>query len=237
MHSHSFDFQEDYDDYIANTPLEARFDYLTIQTIVSEGFEKHKAYGMSFEEYRIQRTYMMDYDETEKKRLTYYLPKYYARIASDLAFRNKVSYHRFTILMIELGLIHFQVDYHDEYESIKEGRERLFTGIDDIDGEHRYMQLDKQTIELGTCSNARAGTKHFSPSVPEWLYNANFEISNYLNMSGSDLVFLSLCIGITNCLPKDTLPKKVIESANAILKVFDSEIKAYKGRIESLLAN
>jgi hypothetical protein len=235
MPERSFDFQEEYDDYIQNTPLEARFDYLTIQTIVSEGFEKHKAYGMSFEEYRIQRARMMDYDETEKKRLTYYLPKYNARIASDLAFRNKVSYHRFTILMIELGLIHLQVDYHDEYEAVRDGRDRLFSGIDSIGGEHRYMQLEKQTIDLGTCNNARTGKKHFSPNVPEWLYNATFEISNYLNMTSSDLVFLSLCIGITNCLPENEIPKKVYENAKDVVSAFDVEIKAYGKRISDLL--
>ena len=235
MKRDTFGFQEDYDDYIENTPLEARFDYLTIQTIVTEGFEKHQAYGMSFEEYRIQRARMMDYDETEKKRLTYYLPKYNARVASDLAFRNKASYHKFTILMIELGLIHFQVDYHDEYESVRCGRDKLFSGIDDIGGEHRYMQLEKQTIDLGTCNNARSGKKHFSPNVPEWLYNATFEISNYLNMSSSDLVFLSLCIGITNCLTETSIPKKVIENAEDVVSSFDTEIRAYSKRISDLL--
>ena len=228
--------EEEYDEYLLNTPLEARFDYLTIQSIVTEGFEKHQAYGMSFGEYRIQRSRLSNYDETTKKRLSYYLPPFYARIAADLAFINHSSVHHFMIMMIELGLIHFQVDYHDDYIIIKEGRTKLFNQLETVDGENNYMQLDKQTITLGSCTGAKFGTvKHFVPSVPEWLYNATTEVSKYLNMSGSDLVFLSFCIGIINCLEENRIPYTVTRNAKTICNQFDYEIKVYSKRILQLL--
>ena len=231
-----YDFQTDYDEYIENTPLEARFDYLTIKLIVTEAYEPHRAYGMSFSEYRTERSRMANYDGTDKKRLSYYLPPFYARVAADLAFINNISFHKFMTLMIELGLIHFQVDYRDEYNTIREGRKTLFNQMGTTNGEKRYMQLDKQTITLGSCSGAKTGlAKHFAPSVPEWLSNAISEVSNYLNISGTDLIFLCFCISVINCLGEDTLPSPVVKNSNNICSQFDYEIDVYSKRISGLL--
>jgi hypothetical protein len=140
------------------------------------------------------------------------------------------------MMMIELGLIHFQVDYHDEYGIIRDGRTKLFNGLNSESGSHRYMQLEKQTIALGSCTGARQGkAKHFVPSVPEWLYNASSEISNYMNMSISDLIFLCLCISITNCLSEDILPSEVLRNSNDCCTQFNYEIAAYSKRISNLL--
>lgn len=236
MPRQSFDFHEDYDEYIENTPLEARFDYQTIQIIVSEGFEKHRAYGMTFEEYRTQRTMLSGYDDSAKKRLSFYLPPFYARIAADLALINNSSFHGFMIMMIELGLIHFQVDYHDEYITIRDGRTQLFNGLSSEAGYNRYMQLEKQTINLGSCVGAKMGkAKHFVPNVHEWLYNASSEISNYLNMPISDLIFLSFCMSVENCMDGSILPREVSRNTKIVCDNFDYEIKAYSKRISDLL--
>lgn len=229
-------YQEDYDEYIENTPLEARFDYLTIQTAVTEAFPKHQAYGMMFADYRRLRSQMQNYDASEKKRLSFYLPAYPARVASDLAIINDISVHSFLLYIVELGLIHFQVDYRDEYQITKNSRKKIFSSITSEKSKNRYMQLDKQTIELGSAAGFRSKQgKHFTPYVPEWLHNAIGEIGNHLNMSNSDLIFFAYCYGITNCLESGQLPELVNADLAKICHEFDYEIGQYSSRINELI--
>ena len=67
MTEHTADFyQEEYDDYMRDTPLVARFDPATIQMLVADAVPKHAAYEMMFDEYLKQRSRFYEYDESEK---------------------------------------------------------------------------------------------------------------------------------------------------------------------------
>lgn len=233
----TFDYQEEYDDYINNTPLEARFDYLTIQMAIAEAFPKHKAYGMMFADYRRMRKQMQDYDDTEKKRLSFYLPSYPARIASDLAIINDIAVHTFIVYMIELGLIHFQVDYHDEYEIVKNSRQKIFNAVKSEESKNRYMQLDKQTITLGSGSGVRTKlAKHYTPNVPEWLHNAIGEVGNHMNTTNSDLIYFTFCYGLINCIESSQIPELILTDMNKVCKEFDYELRQYSSRIRDLIS-
>ena len=86
MTGHSPDFyQEQYDEYMRDTPLVARFDPMTIQMLVVDAVPKHAAYEMMFDEYLKQRSRFYEYDESEKKRLSFYLPLFPAMLSADFA--------------------------------------------------------------------------------------------------------------------------------------------------------
>jgi hypothetical protein len=230
----SFDFQDEYDEYIKSTPVEARFDYLTIEMAVTEAFPKHEAYGMMFSEYHRMRAKLSGYDESEKRRLSFRVPNYYAHVMSDLALINKVSLHRAMILLIELGLIHFQVDYHTEYTNIRASRNRLFTEIKTPEDRSMYRQVEKQTIVLNSGSGGSANITHYSPSVPEWLYNAIMDIRAYLNMSGTDFIFFCWCYGCINCFEENIIPDIIRSDIKKICDEFNLEIKASYSRINTI---
>lgn len=229
MTEHNADFyQEEYEEYMRDTPLVARFDPMTIQLLVTEAVPRHAAYGMMFDEYAKQRSRFTEYDDSEKKRLSFYFQRLPSRVSSDLAFTYKTSHHRFMILIIELGLITFHVDYHDEYNMAKTIRKKVFDGVETETNLKQYMQIEKQTIELGSGAGRMQGsTKHFVPSVPEWLYNAVTDASIYLNMSISDFTYLCWCIGVRNNLPDSVLPKIMGQKFDDTINTFNFELNEY----------
>ena len=230
-----YDFESE-DEYIEQTPREARFDVNTIRLLCVEAFQKHQAYGMLFEEYQRKRSQFMDSDDSERKRLSFYFPKFPARVSSDLAIINNTSHHRFLILMIELGLITFHVDYHDEYKIVKDGRPSIFNHLTTTSNHHLYLQIEKQTIVLNSGTGYKqGGSKHFVPSVPEWLYNAAMDAAVYLNMSISDFIYLCWCIGVQNSLPEDMVPKIVGDHTLEVCYTFKMELQEYSDRILNIL--
>lgn len=227
-----FDFQEEYDEYIENTPLEARFDPMTIQMIVTEAIPKHAAYDMMFDEYIKERTKFYEYDPSEKKRLSFYLPLFPAMLSADFATEYKISYHAFVVRLIELGLIHFQYDYHDEYQNIKTVKKNLSKLITTPTRKAHYLQMNKQDICLGSCAGARTpSNKHFTPSVPLWLYNAVTDCSSYINMSISDLVYLCWCIGLSKTIPESISNPVILLESELVMRDFDREIQILNKRI------
>jgi len=224
------------DDYYESTKLEARFDPLTIQLLVVEAFPKHEAYGMTFTDYNRKRSQFVEYDTSERKRLSFYFPKFFARVSSDLAIINKTSHHRFLILIIELGLITFQVDYKSDFEIIKTSRPKILNSLKSDVNRRHYMRLEKQTITLGSATGANTGNaQHFAPSVPKWLHDAAMEAANHLNMKISDFMYLCWCIGITNALEEDMIPEIVGKELSGILIQFEFEIKEYSENIAATL--
>lgn len=231
-----FDFQAEYDEYMASTPLEARFDPLTIQQIVVEASPKHQAYGMQFQEYYAARHKMAGYDESETRRMTFYFPSYMANVAVDLSTINKVSTYPFVLALSELGLIHAQVDYADDFTIAKDARLKIFQLVRSDEGQNRYMQLEKQTIELGSAVGARKNkAKHLAPSVPLWFSNAATELACRLNISVSDLIYFSWCYGIVNCLPHEQIPEYILDDISKVVKQFNYEIRQYSERIMDIL--
>jgi hypothetical protein len=226
----------DEDEYLENTPLEARFDVSTISSLCVEAVPKHAAYGMMLEEYQKQRSRFMQTDTSEKKRLSFYLPAFYGRVAVDLSIMNKLSHYRFLILLCELGIITFQHDFFENYNTVRTGRHKICSLLNNKAACSLYMQLDQHTIELNSGSGYHGGkAKHFTPTVPEWLYNALTETATNLNMGISDFVFLCLCIGIVNALPEDNIPKLVGEEMGEIIHGFELGLSGYTYQIEDTL--
>ena len=227
---------DDLDEYYDSTKLEARFDPLTIQLLVVEAIPKHAAYGMLFDDYIQQRKRFMSYDETEKKRLSFYLPLFPAMMSADYATEFKISYHQFVVFMVELGLITFLFDYNDQYHIVKDGKKTLSKLVTSERNKIYYLQMDKQTICIGSCGGFKNGkAKHFAPNVPEWLYNAITDSATYINMSISDFIYLSWCVGMRSSLTSDQANPVLDKEISDILTSFDHEFIIYASRIEHTL--
>lgn len=234
----SFVSDEEYEEYLLSQPLEARFDYLTIQSAVQEAFPKHEAYGMLYEEYQKHRSRFAEYDPTEKKQLTFYLPSFIGSVAIDMALKYKLPSYHFISTMLELGLIHFHVDYHEDYRLAKVNREQIYDGLKTITMQRHYEQVRKQAIELGSGLSYREGkSKKFSPSIPLWLYNAVTDISGYLNISRSDVVYLCWCIAVVNCTTNATCPPVVTKRCEEVCDEFNFELSYYSKTVEAVYAN
>lgn len=227
-------YLEDYDDYIAATPLEARFDPATIQIAVTEAFPKHEAYGMMFADYHRKRSSLQGYDDSEKKRLSFRFPSYFAHVATDIALLQKVSFHRAVILLVELGLIHFQVDYREEYHDIQDWRLNSFKKLATEESLRNYKKIERYSIVLESSSRSNP---QFTPSVPDWLYNAIMEIKAYLNMSATDLIFFCWCYGCVNCFEDGIIPNIVREDMQKTCSEFHYEIQEYQHQINAVGTN
>ncbi len=225
------------DDELEDIPEEERFDWKTTRSICIEGNHKHRAYGMPFEEYVKNRSKYIDADETERSRLSYYLPSFPSALSADCASLMHISANRFLNLMIEMGLITFQVDYHEPYNIIKRGRSDLLSSVKDDDSRHRYMRIAEYDIKLGSATGARCGsTKHHSPSVPVWLHDAIAEASTYLNMSTSDMVYLCWCFGAKKSLEQKYRNVVLDKEIEEILSNFDREINLYSKTISWIVS-
>lgn len=235
---HTQDFyQEDYDEYIEETKLEARFDPLTIQSLVVEAIPKHAAYELMFDDYLKQRSRFYEYDQSEKKRLSFYLPLFPAMLSADFATEYQISYHAFLIRLIELGLIHFQYDYHDEYQFIKTAKKNLSKLIVSDSKKRHYLQLNKQNIGLGSCAGKSTSvTKHFTPNVQDWLYNAVSDCSSYINMTISDFSYLCWCIGLIETVPETVTNPIIVKESADVLNNFDGEFKILNSRIKDIVS-
>ena len=233
---HSPDFyQKEYDVYIEETPLEARFDPLTIQCLVKEAIPKHAAYDLSFEEYLEKRSALIEYDLTEKKRLTFYLPLYPALRSQDYAFKYKLSITRFLTAIIELGLICLQYDYHDDVNSIRECRGEMSNYLVTSRAGMLYNQIARHTISIDSAAGARNGKcKHFALSCPEWLYNTITEKASVLNMTISDLTYLCWCIGLQKCSTESIVDYLTRTNIENILDQFNFEIDILNKRITTI---
>jgi hypothetical protein len=212
------------EEYIAGD----QFDWKTIKVLCVSGIPKHKAYGMNFDQYRKQRE-MVTNDTTEKKRLTYYLPTFPSMLSTDFAEIHNVSIHKFTLLTLELGLIHFQHDYYDTYQSVKKARGQSV--IDKVSSDSRrnvFVHLNGCSISLGSCAGAADDqSRRASVNTPEWFYNALTDTAKHLNMTISDMVYLCWCIGITKCVIGEMGNDYLMEEFGKIIQHFESELFFY----------
>lgn len=215
-------------------PEEERFDWKTISHAVIQWIPKHKAYGMTFEEYQKERSKFSEFDTSEKKHLTFYLPLFPSMISGDISQEYKLSKNRFIVMLIELGLITFQYDYHEQYSIAKSTRRNVSKLVTNESSRMCYIQLDKQNITLNSCSRG-SGHKHYSPNVPEWLYDAISDASTNINMTISDFAYLCWCIGMVKSVPMEIRNPVLNSDIELILKQFDYEFKMYTTRIKDIL--
>ena len=229
---------DEYDEWLMSTPLEERFDLGTLELLVVEGVPKHAAHDMLLEEYIKSRTKFIRYDDTEKKRLSFYLPLFPAMRSADFASMFNISLTKFLVASIELGLIHFMYDYHDKYDGAISIKKAIGKQITDGKGKILYMQINKQKITLDSSAGVKSGAcTHFTPSVYEWFYDALAATANALNMSISDLCYCCWCITIQNSMPNDMIDKMTDQDVREILTQFNVEIDIYGRRIEQLLSH
>lgn len=216
-------------------PEEERFDWQTTKALCVGDVHKHQAYGMGFEDYLKNRRSYMDTDDTERHRLSFYLPKFHSMLTVDIAGVLGISTHRFLVTIMEIGLINFQVDYHNQYQIAKAHRKSMVACLITEHARKVYMQMDKQTIALGSATGSRCGgSKHFSPSVPLWLYDALTEVAGNLNMSISDMAHLVWCIGTSKTLPSTCLCPMLEKDTQDIQEQFIFELDMYIRRIQTI---
>jgi len=227
---------ETIDEYIENTPLEARFDVNTIRMLVEEAIPKHRAYDMSFDQYFLQRSRFSEYDESEKKRLSFYLPLYPAMRTQDFADYYSISVHKFLTTIIELGLITFLYDYHDDCNVIKTTRASMKQFLTTEYNRSYYLDIKKQTITIGSCSGSRSsdGPMHFVPSVQEWLYNAMNDVSIYMNITVTDLSYLCWCIGTTKTVDSDCIDRLTEKDNLEVMDKFNIGVTMYLEKINAV---
>ncbi len=214
-----------------------QFDWRTIKVLCVSGIPKHKAYGMNFDQYRKQREMVTD-DTTEKKYLTYYLPAFPSMLNTDFAGIHNVSIRKFTLLTLELGLIHFQHDYYDTYRNVKNARGKsVIDRITSDTSRNVYKHLRGCTITLGACKGmSDYESIRSSVNTPEWFYNALTDTSKHLNMSMSDMAYLCWCIGITKCVIGDTEENAYLkETFQKVIDEFKTELDFYISSVNGLL--
>jgi len=209
-----------------------QFDWKTIRVLCVSGIPKHEAYGMNFEEYRNKREFVTD-DTTEKKRLSFYIPAFPTMLNMDFAAMYNASIHRFTLLVLELGLIHFQHDYYGKYGSIKKLRgEAMLSKVASHEKRNVFMHLEGCTISLGACAGSKTkASKRSTVATPEWFYNALIDTAKHLNMSISDLVYLCWCIGVTKCVLNSRVNNVYLK------KEFDDIIEHFEFELNYFLTN
>jgi hypothetical protein len=128
------------------------------------------------------------------------------------------------------------VDFHEEYRLVKLGRKEAIKKVSNEDNRSYYMQLATSAIHIGSGVGFQYGkAKRYTPTVPLWLYNAVMEVSSFVNMSSSDLVFLCWCIGVQNCLPEDMVPGILGKDTSTIIRKFSLDIEYMSKEIEIVL--
>ena len=229
---------EEYDEWLLSTPIEARFDLATLELLIGEGIEKHEAHDMMLSEYIKSRKKFVRYDDTEKKRLSFYIPLFPAMRSSDFADEMNVSLTKFMVAAIELGLIRFMYEYHDQYDGAVSIKRAMGKRISNKQCKIIYMQTSKQKITLGSAYGIKMGAStHFTPNVYEWFYDALSATAVALNMSMSDLCYLCWCIAVQNTIPNDMLDKMLAQDITEVLDYFDVEINIYSKKIDLLLCD
>jgi hypothetical protein len=229
---------EEYDEFLLSTPLEDRFDLGTLEILVGEGIPKHAAHDMMLEEYIKSRTKFVRYDDSEKKRLSFYLPLFPAMRSADFSSHFNISLNKFLIAAIELGLIRFMYEYHDQYDGAMAIQKAMGKLINTQKGKILYMQISKQKITLESATAVKmGGAKHFVPNVYEWFYDALATTASSLNMSISDLCYLCWCISVQRTLPNDLVDRMLSQDISDLMTYFSVEIDIYYKRIDGLLCD
>ena len=121
--------------------------------------------------------------------------------------------------------------YIEQYTTIRDFRSSMYQSLTSVHNENAYMQMDKQTIEIG---KFHYRSSLITPTVPLWLSNAVKDTSTYLNVSCSDFVNVLWCIGVRKSMCNENIPSRILEEVKDTINKFDSELDAATKRIEHL---
>ena len=196
-------FRENDLNMIADHPDTKYYDWRddSIRIVCTSVVPNHPAYGVSFKEYITQRNQYVGDENGEKVRLSVRLPSFISHVSADFAARYRISYYRFLIMIIELGMINFQKDYCEEYTDIKNVQEYMLDNLKNENQRFFYNKAENQIMAFNISRKERQVT----PTVADWLGNAIKDTAIYLNISQSDFVLLCWCIGV-----KKTIDRKSV---------------------------
>lgn len=128
-------------------------------------------------------------------------------------------------------MIYFQKDYCEQYTTIRDFRSSMYRSLLNKRNGSVYMQMEKQTIDIGKC---KRDSPLVTPTVPLWLSNAVKDTATYLNISCSDFVNLLWCIGVKKSMRDENVPSLILLEVQDTIEKFDFEIEMAAERIEHL---
>ena len=191
----------------------------------------HPAYGMSVSEYIKKRSQFENPDD-KKVQLHFRLFPEIVLGIPILSRVHHVSPTKYVSYLLELGLITFQHDYHEKYSLINYEQDRMFNGITSEEMFQIMMWSQKYTITLKSASR---DNKMFSPSVPDWMYDAIRSTSMALNAPQSDICCMCICIGIGIDAEEFHMPDAYLEKTNSIIGKFEFCLNMMYNQIEKLM--
>jgi hypothetical protein len=172
----------------------------------------NQIYGKTVEEYQKCRRDTIDAkddENTKPSKLTFRIDPFIAVALSNLSRNYNISTYPYVIMLLELGMIHLQRDYHESLSIISIHTNNLLKQTITDKQEAIFLQLSKQTISLGTGIRTN---KCFGPSVPRWLGNMVSDYSISLNMSKCDLANICIYLGLerdTEAMKMQRIQKKI----------------------------
>ena len=209
-----------------NTNYEWKDD--TMMLVCTSYVPDHPAYGMTFDEYKKNRVDFMSPSDVEKISLSFRLPPLLSQISTDTAYDYNLSYYKFLTMIIEIGMIYLQQDYHEEYSIASDYRTAAKNDIKTEQHLAIYEQIRKQTITIDVSIPRTVPPTH--PMVVEWLANAATEYSNHLNMGKTEFINLCWAMGVVKSKPKN-IPDPILVRCENMIKKFEIELKMYCDRI------
>jgi hypothetical protein len=198
-----------------------------IKLVCTSDIPEHEAYGLNFLQYNKRRSFLHTKEDDESVRVGFRMTDLYATMTLDLATQQNLPPYRFIILILELGLIHFQHNYHDKVETVRALRDASSKMVSNPETERLYMTSKKITVSMGSIKTS----KLFTPTLPKWLGNAIKNSAMYVNMSTSEFAFLCWCIGVSNTIPglQTYIENKLYNDINN----FEYEFNNYIESVES----
>ena len=199
-----------------------------IKLVCTGDVPNHEAYGMSFGDYKNRRNSIHTSEDDESIRICFRMTRFLTSISVDLSTLNSMSHYRFIILALELGLIHFQHRYHEDFGILKGIKASNIYGITDSTTEAKYSTLNNYTIS----TNSERSARSLTPTVPQWLGNAIKDNATNLNMSTSEFAFLCWCIGVSSTVTN--LQPYIKTKIETYINKFDIDFNTYMSVVKSV---
>ena len=213
-----------------------QYDWKTVQALCINTVKDHPAYQLSFSEYQERRREFIHGDADVKVHLSYYLPKFIGSVCRILARNHKLSLSHFCTLLIEMGLITFQQDYHDTVSAIAVQNANMYNALEDPKNIRTFKAWDKMTISLNSINGYRDGNSiHQSPMIGEWLAGAIVDTAMNLNMTQSDFAFLCVCKGLIKLNESERLVYSLKIELDEMIAHFESELNRLEEYTTTLL--
>jgi hypothetical protein len=184
---------------------------------------------MTFEEYARRRGEYVDDDGHAPLALTFRIHPFPAFALPSLSRRRDSqtggALYRYLTLVVEMGLIVFQHDYHEIYTEINSVVDSMVEHPIDDSKKYKWacQIMSANGIELETSSRTN---KKFNPQVAYWLSSAIKQLSGDLKMTQSDLIVLCISLGIREDNKTKPIPSGVLAEFEDYISRFEYCIHA-----------